>query len=163
MDISELRVGHADREAVIELLQTAYADGKLEGEELDQRVHLAMTSKTRSDLDLLVGDLSPKLPGHGQETSEDRMLAGLAHASGVVTTFVGPLVLMLVSGQRSAYVRRHAVEALNFQITLLLVTLVTFGIGGIVYAIAWIASLIAAVNAGTGRDFRYPLTLRFIK
>jgi len=43
----------------------------------------------------------------------------------------------------------HAVEALNFQLTLLMVTIVTFGIGGLVYAVAWIVAAVAALLALT--------------
>ncbi|MDX6739921.1 DUF1707 and DUF4870 domain-containing protein [Actinocorallia sp. A-T 12471] len=163
MDITQLRVGHAERESVIEVLQTAYAEGRLDNDELDQRVHLAMTSKTQGELDLLVRDLSPKLPHSAEETSEDKALGALAHLAGMLTSFVGPLVILLVPGKRSEHVRAHAVEALNFQLTLLLFTIVTLGVGGIVYAVSWIASLIAGASALTGGSFRYPLTLRLIK
>ncbi|ROO89426.1 putative Tic20 family protein [Actinocorallia herbida] len=158
-----MRVGHAERESVIDVLQTAYADGRLDTEELDQRVHLAMTGKTRGDLEPLTRDLSPRLPHDAEETSEDKVLGALAHAAGMLTSFVGPLVLMLVSGPRSARVRAHAVEALNFQLTLLIFTIVTLGVGGVVFAVAWIASLVAGLAALTGGSFRYPLTLRLIK
>jgi uncharacterized Tic20 family protein len=60
-------------------------------------------------------------------------------------------------------VRRHAVEALNFQLTLLLVTIVTFGVGGLLYAVAWIVASIAALSAVAQGRFRYPATLRLIK
>ncbi|MEU8347338.1 DUF4870 domain-containing protein [Spirillospora sp. NPDC048832] len=81
----------------------------------------------------------------------------------VPTLFVGPLVLMLTSGKRSEYVRRQAAEAVNFQVTLLLLTIVTFGIGGVVYAVAWVLSAVAAVYALTGETFRYPWILRLVK
>ncbi|MEO5874882.1 MAG: DUF1707 and DUF4870 domain-containing protein [Streptosporangiaceae bacterium] len=169
MNASELRVSHAEREPVIELLQQAYAEGRLDHEELDQRVHLAMTSKTYGQLAVVTEDLVVAAHGReprggaAEETGEDRMLAGLAHASGVVTFFIGPLLFLLLSGKRSAYVRRHAVEALNFQLTLLLVTVVTFGVGGILYAVAWIIASIAALSAVAQGRFRYPATLRLIK
>jgi uncharacterized Tic20 family protein len=69
---------------------------------------------------------------------------------------------MLVRGKRSEYVRRQAAEAVNFQVTLLLVTIATFGIGGVLYAVTWILSVIAAVFALTGDSFRYPWTLRLV-
>jgi Domain of unknown function (DUF4870) len=40
---------------------------------------------------------------------------------------------------------------------------VTLGIGGVIYAFAWIFSIIAAVNAGSGQPFRYPLTWRLVR
>ncbi|GAA2413477.1 hypothetical protein GCM10010191_24070 [Actinomadura vinacea] len=163
---TELRVSDAEREPVIERLQEAYAEGRLEHAEFDTRMHLAMTAKTRGDLAAVLQDLAPApaLKGTGlAPTGEDRMLAALSHASGVPTLFVGPLVLMLLSGKRSPYVRQHAVEALNFQLTLLLVTMVTFGIGGVVYAISWAVAAVAAVVGLTDKPFRYPWILRIVK
>jgi uncharacterized Tic20 family protein len=166
MNTSDMRVSHAEREPVIELLQQAYAEGRLDHEELAQRVQLAMTSKTYGQLAVVTQDLVVPQRGYlpsQDETGEDRMLAGLAHASGIISSFIGPLLFLLHSGKRSEYVRRHAVEALNFQLTLLLVTIVTFGIGGLLYLVAWIVSSIAALSAIAQGRFRYPATLRLIK
>lgn len=169
-----LRVSDAEREPVIERLKEAYAEGRIDHAEFDMRVHLAMVAKTRSELAAVVADLramaplpEPRVVGRvgltEKATGEDRMLAAFAHGSGAVTLFVGPLVFLLLSGKRSAYVRAHAAEALNFQLTLLLVTIATLGLGGVVYAVAWIAAGIAAVVSLTGRGFRYPWTVRAIK
>ena len=56
---------------------------------------------------------------------EERNWAILAHLSAllaalVALAFLGPLVVLLIFGNRSRYVRNHAVEALNFQVTALL-------------------------------------------
>ncbi|MBT2210961.1 MULTISPECIES: DUF1707 and DUF4870 domain-containing protein [Actinomadura] len=166
-----LRVSDAEREPVLERLQEAYAEGRIDHDEFDMRVHLAMTAKTRDDLGTVTRDLVPVqqrgalFPGAvpEQPTGEDRMLAAAAHAVAVPTLFVGPLVLMLLSGKRSEYVRTQAKEAVNFQVTLLLVTIVTFGVGGLLYAVAWILAAIAAVFALTGQTFRYPWILRLVR
>lgn len=161
-----LRCSDAEREPVIERLKQAYAEGRLESEEFDLRVHLAMTAKTRGDLAAVTHDLVAPAPAPlagPAPTGEDRMLAALAHASGYVTTFVGPLLFLLLSGKRSAYVRRHAAEALNFQLTVLLVVMVTFGLGGLLYLVTWVLCGIAALSAIADGGFRYPWTLRLIK
>jgi uncharacterized Tic20 family protein len=78
-------------------------------------------------------------------------------------------------------VRRHAVESLNFQISILIygvvgaivafvVALVTFGIGLLVIVPVAIAAaiavlvliILATMAASRGEDYRYPLTIRFI-
>ncbi|MEV0664125.1 DUF1707 and DUF4870 domain-containing protein [Actinomadura luteofluorescens] len=166
--VGDLRVSDAEREPVIQRLQDAYAEGRLDEDEFDLRVQLAMTAKTRNDLGAVLLDLVPVPAGPpavegGTATGEDRMLAAAAHAVAVPTLFVGPLVLMLLSGKRSPYVRRQAAEAVNFQLTLLLLTIVTFGVGGVVYAVAWVLSAVAAVFALTGQTFRYPWILRLVK
>jgi uncharacterized Tic20 family protein len=164
--VGDLRVSDAEREPVIERLQEAYAEGRLDHDELDMRMHLAMTAKTRNDLAAVTRDLAlvpVSAPVEESPTGEDRMLAAAAHAVAVPTLFVGPLVLMLLSGKRSEYVRRQAAEAVNFQLTLLLVTIVTFGVGGILYVVAWVLALVAAVHAVAGRTYRYPWILRLVK
>ncbi|MBA9004331.1 DUF1707 and DUF4870 domain-containing protein [Thermomonospora cellulosilytica] len=165
-----LRVSDSEREPVLELLKEAYAEGRLEHDEFEMRMHLAMTAKTRADLAAVASDLGrpglQALPGKAVEQApdgEDRMWAALAHGSGVAPLIVPALVIMLLGGQRSAYVRRQAAEAVNFQLTLLLVTIVTFGLGGVLYAVTWIVAAIAAVFALGGQDFRYPWILRLIR
>ncbi|WP_026416951.1 DUF1707 and DUF4870 domain-containing protein [Actinomadura oligospora] len=167
---ADLRVSNAEREQVVERLQDAYAEGRLDHDEFDMRTHLAMTSKTRRDLDAVLLDLQPVAPAGrtpaavtGPSTSEERMLAAVAHGLGYFTVFVGPLVMMLTAGKRSAYVREHAVEALNFQLTILLVTIVTFGLGAVLYAVTWLVAAVAAVFALTGQPFRTPFILRLVK
>ncbi|WP_019631056.1 DUF1707 and DUF4870 domain-containing protein [Actinomadura atramentaria] len=164
-----LRVSDAERDAVVARLQEAYAEGRLDHDEFDLRAHLAMTAKTRGDLDPLERDLAPAPRGAGRPadgaapTGEDRVLAALSHFLGVPTLFVGPLIMMLTSGKRSAYVRRHAVEAVNFQLTVLLVTVVTFGLGGVLYALTWAVAAVAAAVALAGNGFRTPWILRLVR
>jgi uncharacterized Tic20 family protein len=163
-----LRVSHAEREPIVERLQHAYAEGRLDKAELDLRLHLAMTAKTRADLDAVLSDLAPAaLPAAPQviedPTAEQRLLAALAHTLGIVTMFVGPLVMMCTRARRSPYVRRHIVSALNFQLTLLILTIVTLGVGAIAYAVAWAVAGVAALLALTGTPFRYPFTLRLVR
>jgi uncharacterized Tic20 family protein len=183
MDIhatGDLRVSTAEREPVIERLQEAYAEGRLDHDEFDMRMHLAMTAKTRSELTKVLYDLQPvaepKAPqaspwtgvGDGPWTGapprgEERVWGAVAHAIGYPTVFVGPLVLMFWKGRHSAYVRRHAVEAVNFQLTVLMITIVTFGLGGILYGVTWIVAAVAAIVALSGGSFRYPFILRLVK
>ena len=169
MDTSgDLRVSDAEREPVIRRLQDAYAEGRLDEDEFDMRVQLAITARTRRDLGTVTHDLlhapgAQPDPEGGRPTGEDRMLAAAAHAVAVPTLFVGPLVLMLLSGKRSQYVRRQAAEAVNFQLTLLMLTVLTWGIGGVVYAVAWVLAAVAAVYALSGQTFRYPWILRPVK
>ncbi|MEV5708130.1 DUF1707 and DUF4870 domain-containing protein [Actinoallomurus sp. NPDC052274] len=163
-----LRVSAAEREPIVDRLQQAFAEGRLDKEELDLRLHLAMTARTRADLDAALADLTPLPAAHrapapvGDPTAEQRVLAALAHVLGATTLFLGPLVMLCTRARRSPYVRRHIVEALNFQLTLLLLTVVTFGLGGIAYAVAWIVCGVAALLALVGTRFRYPFTLRLV-
>ena len=124
-------------------------------------------------------------------TPHERMLALVAHLGGLLLSFVPPAILMVTQRGKSAFVVRHAREAVNFHITLwfhaLLVFLPATGVGAALYLtgtrapIAFLfGSLVALVlsipmvifevlyivraclAAGKGQEFRYPLTIRLI-
>jgi Domain of unknown function (DUF1707) len=58
----ELRVSDAEREAAAAELQEHYASGRLDSDELDQRLSAALAARTRGDLSALFTDL----PSDGQ-------------------------------------------------------------------------------------------------
>src|SRR4051812_11305473 len=53
-------------------------------------------------------------------TPDDKTMAMLAHLLGIVTGFVGPLIIWLVKKDQSPFVDDQGKEALNFQLTLLI-------------------------------------------
>ena len=107
---------------------------------------------------------------------QERTWAGAAHwgcflAAFVALALLAPLIIMLVKGNESPFVRRHAVESLNFQISMLIyglvsaiLILVIVGIFMLVaLAIMWLVCvIIASVKASNGEDYRYPMTIRFV-
>ncbi len=129
----------------------------------------------------------PPAPGGYQiGGGDERMWATAAHWSALVAAFValaflGPLVVLFTKGTSSGYVRRHAVESLNFQLSMLIygvagtivgvvVVVATLGIGLLVFlplmiafSIFWLVmTIIGAMKAGNGEDYRYPLTIRMV-
>lgn len=121
----------------------------------------------------------PPPPGGGPPLSPDqeRLWGMLAHLLSFVAAylflgFVAPLIIMLVFGPRSAFVRANAVESLNFNLTWLL-----YGIVGVILAflligipiliilgIAYLVLvIIASVRANNGEVYRYPATIRFVR
>ena len=111
-------------------------------------------------------------PGGLVPSSEERTWAWIAHAGTILTLgFVCPLAIMLTKGTESPYVRRHAVESLNFQISLCIylaacVVLVFVLIGlflmPVLGVFALVAIILATVKAANGEDFRYPLCIRLV-
>jgi uncharacterized Tic20 family protein len=108
---------------------------------------------------------------------QERLWAMLAHLLSFVAAylflgFVAPLIVLLVFGPRSAFVRAHAVESLNFNLTWLLygiiaVILAFVLIGFLILAILGVAYvvlvIIASVQANNGQMYRYPATIRFVR
>jgi uncharacterized protein len=112
---------------------------------------------------------------------DDRTLATLAHASGLIGMFtvgflgfLGPLVIYLMYRETSAFVGNQAKEALNFQISLFLFSIAMLGVGmltcGFAFPLLFIApvvqiifGIIAPIQVWSGDSYRYPLTLRLLK
>src|SRR3954447_17743170 len=57
-----LRASDADREAVAERLRVASVDGRIDSEELEQRLSAVYSARWVTDLDRLVADVSPPPP-----------------------------------------------------------------------------------------------------
>ncbi len=107
-------------------------------------------------------------------TPEERSWGMLAHISSVIAillggmSFVGPLIVWLVKRDQSPFVADQSKEALNFQIAVLLASLIcgvtcillvlipVILIGNIVF------SIIGAMEANKGVCYRYPYTIRLI-
>lgn len=175
-----LRVSDQDREQVVDRIKTAYAEGRLDEAEMDHRLGLAMSARTHAELAPLLHDLRGGYPGPvpaaaapaqaGPGTGGDRVGGAAAHLLGLTgLVVIGPLIMLLAGGRASPYIRRHAVEALNFHLTVLGATvLLPFTIiGAILIPVIWVAwfflSIVGGLAALGDGGFRYPLTLRVIK
>lgn len=119
-------------------------------------------------------------PTPPQQLSEGdaRMWATFAHLGIVagwiipLATVLVPLIIWLIQKDKSAFVDRHGRAALNFQLTMI----IGFVIGGILtlvyigfFIIAalgvldLIFSIMAAVAANKGEEYKYPFSLELVK
>lgn len=117
----------------------------------------------------ILGTDQPAIPS---PTSEERTMAILAHVLTLAAGFIAPLVIYLIKKDESSYVRDHARESLNFQLTMIIVYLVCFVlifvlIGLLLIWLAAIAHLvlviIATIRASENKLYRYPLAIRFVR
>ncbi len=128
----------------------------------------------------------PQQPPYGQQfggpvggmmrPDQERTWGCAAHWSALVGSvvalaFLGPLIVMLTKGNESPWVRRQAVESLNFQLSMLIYAiaslvlwLVIIGIVlSFVVAVLWLVfTVLATVKTANGEDYRYPLTIRMV-
>ena len=107
----------------------------------------------------------------GGLSSESRQWALFAHLSGLLLGFIGPLIIYLVKKDEDPFVADQGREALNFNLTILLVilisiplTLVIVGIFTLIAAgiVGFIFQILAAIEANKGVWYRYPITIRFL-
>ena len=83
-----------------------------------------------------------------------------------------PLVFWLIKRKEDPFIDEAGKEAVNFQISLTIYTIVSallillvigFALIVIVLLIGLILTIVAAVKANDGESYRYPLTIRFIR
>jgi uncharacterized Tic20 family protein len=109
-----------------------------------------------------------------------RNWAILAHLGPIAASLISggsmgwlvPLVVWLTQKQSSPFAAEHALESLNFRITVLIAYAVTWALWMFTCLIipfpvvVWLAEIVlgivAAVKASEGQPYRYPLTLRLI-
>ncbi|WP_344234755.1 DUF1707 and DUF4870 domain-containing protein [Kribbella hippodromi] len=186
MSTSELLVTSAQRDRAVEILKEMYADGRLDHTEFDLRLDKALNSRTRAELnstfDGLVARPVPTFAPAAftrpaplkQYQGDGRGMGTIAHWLGYPTFFVGPALVVATAGQKNPAVRKHAVEALNFQLTatgafalLGVISGFTHGFTGFLFpilGILWfmLTGIGGLATAASGK-FRYPFTLRLIK
>jgi len=105
-------------------------------------------------------------------SKDDKTMAMLCHLLGLLTSFIGPLIIWLIKKDQSAYVNQQGKEALNFQITVAIAWFVAglstmVCIGVVLLPVVAVANLVfcimACVAANKGEPYRYPVCLRLIK
>ncbi|MGF7231817.1 DUF4870 domain-containing protein [Arachidicoccus sp.] len=110
-------------------------------------------------------DSEPVIP----PTSDEKTLGLLAHIITLISTFIGPLIILLVKKDESSFVTHHAKESLNFQITMALASIILF-ISIIGILLLWVVGImtlvlviVATIRASEGKLYRYPFSIRLIK
>ncbi len=119
---------------------------------------------------------SPLLDYEGDEeynpTQDEKNVAMLSHVLTFFAGFIAPLVIYIIKKEESDYVRDHAIESLNFHISIFIYILacipLLFIIVGIFFMMAigmisFILVIVATVKASEGKMYRYPMTIRIIK
>ncbi len=127
----------------------------------------------------------PEVASPSVLSSEERNWAMIGHLSaltGLISGFgyiVGPLIVWLIKKDSMPFAAAQAKEALNFNISWFIWTLLLTGVafvlmfvlvGFLLFPLLFIIplamaalSIVAGVRANEGRAYRYPLTVRFVQ
>ena len=124
------------------------------------------------------------IPAITPRDADERMWAMLGHLaafSAFITGLgcvLGPLIVWLVKRDTMPFAGEQALEALNFNITAIIVavglgifTAITLGIGALITVpaafvlfIGWfVLTIVAAMKANNGEQYRYPFSIRLVK
>jgi uncharacterized protein len=116
-------------------------------------------------------------PPNAAPAMSDRSWNIFTHLSAVIGfvipfgNIIGPLVIWLIKRDQLPSVAEHGREAVNFQISMSIYTILAaisiFAFVGIlllpvVILLNLVLTIVAAVKASNGEFFRYPLTIRFV-
>ena len=99
---SSLRASDADRDAAAERLRRAAVEGRLEPEELEDRLHTALRARTYGDLQRLLNDLPPQ-PAVWKRDRAPAPRAALGVALRVVLVLVLVAVALVVAAMMAAW------------------------------------------------------------
>ena len=122
--------------------------------------------------DLTSPILDYEAPDEFDPTQDEKNVALLCHVLTLLVGFVAPLVIYLLKKDESDFVKYHAIESLNFQISLfiyimasvvLMLVIISVFLAIVIGVAALILVIIATVKASEGKTYRYPLTIRLIK
>ena len=103
-------------------------------------------------------------------SSDQRTLAIITHILGILTGFIGPLIVMLVAKDKQT--KNHARNALNWQLSTIIYFIISFILILILIGILFIVAIavlniifciMAAIKASEGKLWKYPLTIQFFK
>ncbi len=102
-------------------------------------------------------------------SSDEKNLGMLAHIITIISSFIAPLIIYLIKKDESEFVAYHAKESLNFQITVVIVSILLF-ISVIGILLLWVVGIltlvlviVAGIRASEGKLYRYPFCIRLIK
>ncbi len=103
---------------------------------------------------------------------DERLIAALIYIISFFTAFIGPLVIWLIKKDDSSFIDFHGKEYLNFLISyiiygavssLLMLVLIGFILAPLVGVLALIFTIIAAIRAYEGVEYKIPTVIHFFK
>ncbi|MGJ7921491.1 DUF4870 domain-containing protein [Neobacillus sp. LXY-4] len=104
-------------------------------------------------------------------TNEERTLAAVIYVISFFTVFIGPVIIWLLKKNDSDFIDYHGKEYLNFLISytvysvvslLLMLVFIGFVLIWVVGVLAFIFTIVAAIKAYEGEEYRIPLIFRII-
>jgi uncharacterized protein len=105
-------------------------------------------------------------------TKDERLLAAVIYIISFFTVFIGPIVIWLLKKDDSEFIDYHGKEYLNFLISyfvygtvsgILTVVLIGFVLLPVVGILVFIFTILGAIKAYEGENYRIPTIFRLIK
>jgi hypothetical protein len=144
-----LRAADADRNRVVEILNTAYIEGRLSKDEYDGRLENALSARTYADLDVLVRDLPAAQATMVPPVTKTNALAIASLACGLGQFAFGPMATIpaIVFG----HMAQHQIKRTGEQGAGLALAGLVLGWGAVILAVFFVAvvTIFVGRNGGT--------------
>ena len=98
-----------------------------------------------------------------QPSSDDKLMAMLAHILAIPTTWVAPLIIYLLKKDTSKFAAFHALQVLLLQVGMYVVwavaaiTVVGIPVAMIMHVVVVVLMIIAGIKAFNGELYQYPV------
>lgn len=152
---ARLRTSAADRERAVDLLKSAFTDGRLPQHEYEARVERALSAQTFADLDTLVSDLpgtrppsgpaGPPVPARTNPVAVVALICGIAQFFGFWLLCTIPAVVCGYIARRQ--IRENGEQGDGMALAGLVLGWIGVGLTVIVVAIAVIALVVISAGA----------------
>ena len=108
-------------------------------------------------------------------SSDEKYIAMFCHLAGVLSSFIGPLIIWLLEKDSYGFINQNGKAVINFQLSLLIYYIfilfcITTQIGvvlvvflPIIVLFVIICPIIAAIKTSKGIGYHYPLAISFLK
>lgn len=167
-------ISDTTREKAIDIIQRAYAEGRINEPELEHRLDLILEASSPQQLRMAIADLpapprtlAPTQPGTTTAglASSSTDAAALIHFTGLFSGPIGPCLAWLAT-KNGSVVNREAAKALNYQILAAagfvvggMLSFIGLGFPLFLWTAGWMAlTIISVVKANRGEDWENPLT-----
>ena len=144
-----MRASDRDRDAAASLLQTAYAEGRVNREEYDARLHRALEARTYAELDAVTADLPGRYPAVVHVSPRTNALAIASLACGAAQPLTGMLTTIpaIVLGHMArSQIRRTGEAGAGLAAWGLIL-----GWAGLVVTVIAVVAIVAAINHIAGQ------------
>lgn len=145
---------------------------RIENEEVDPRAYTLQTIATALEIDFEVLNKIHKPDFEEEEFGNPHIWLPLLHLSGLFTLLLPPLIIWFLKKDKVSEIRVHAINVINFQLTMLLymgsrgiLSILLFpiviAIGLAIFSNAII--ILNTIKAFNKQSARYPLAINFLK
>lgn len=140
---------------------------RIENGEVDPRAYTLQSIAVALEVDFLVLNNSEVDATLVEEKSSNKWLP-LLHLSGLLLLIIPPILVWIWKRDEVKDIRRHAVDVINFQLSMSLYILpfaamAIFPILIVVGLFSQIVIIVNTVKVTSNQAYRYPLTIRFLK